>query len=123
MGRRECASALVYVDKENEGRMLALEEKINGLLLRHGIRVSCSPSRYQGRKGLKRYALAIEVDGDTFGRGAGRKPLKCGMGMEEAMEMEAQGSDKETIAGQMGVSLATYYRKRKKYLEELTGKG
>ena len=115
----ERASATVYVGREDEGRMLALEEKMNGLLLKHGIRISCSPSRNQGRKGLRRYALIIEVDGDTSSRGAGRKPAECGMRMAEAMKMEEQGIDKSKIAEQMGVSLATYYRKRKKYLEEM----
>ncbi len=122
MGGVERISVSVYVDKENEARMLAGEEKMNVFSLKHGVRVCFSPSRHQGRKGLTKYALTVEFDGEAFGRGAGRKPLECGMGMEEAMRMEAQGSDKETIAGQMGVSLATYYRKRKKYLEELAQK-
>ncbi len=77
------------------------------------------PGRNQGRKGLKRYALMIEIEVETSGRGAGRKPLECGVDMAEAIRMEEQGIDKGKIAGQMGVSLATYYRERKKYLEKM----
>lgn len=50
--------------------------------------------------------------------GAGRKPLECRVRMDDALRMEKQGTDKK-IAEQMGVSLATYYRKRKNYLEGL----
>lgn len=117
MTGRKRISASVYVDRENEDRILSGESGMNEVLIKNGIRISCSPSRYQDRKGLKRYAVMIEFDGRTLGRGAGRKPLECRVGMDDALRMEKQGTDKKKIAEQMGVSLATYYRRRKNYLE------
>lgn len=117
MAGRKCISALVYVNRENEDRILSGESEMNEILIKNGIRISCSPSRYQDRKGLKRYAVMIEFDGRTLGRGGGRKPLECRVGMDDALRMEKQGTDKKKIAEQMGVSLATYYRRRKNYLK------
>lgn len=109
----------VLVDGTDEQDMLKKEAELNEKLMKHGILFSCAPSRNQGREGLTRYTISIIFDNEIIARGAGRKPVKCGITMEEAIRMENTGEDKATIAGKMGVSLPTYYRKRKKYFEEV----
>lgn len=117
MIRKDKCSFSLLVDRESEQDMFAAEKALNGMLERYGIRVTCSPSRYQGRKGLVRYSFAVRLDRKTAARGAGRKPAASRLSMEEALRLESDGMAKSEIAGHMGVSLATYYRKRKAYLE------
>ena len=114
-------SFTVFVDEESEENMLEAEFFLNEELLRRGIRMVCSPSRYQGRKGLKRYALTIHLDEEVAGRHAGRKRTETCYGMDEAMALEAAGKDKKSIADEMGISLASYYRRRKEYMESGNG--
>ena len=108
----------VLVDHTDEQDMLAKEAELNEKLIQHGIMFSCAPSRNQGRKGLTRYTISISFDKETIARGAGRKPVECGITMEEAIRLEKTGEDKAAIAEKMGISLPTYYRKRKKYYTE-----
>ena len=112
-------SLQVLIEHEDEQDMLRKQAELNEKLLKHGIMFSCAPSRNQGRKGLTRYTLAIVFDKETIARGAGRKPIECCITMEEAIKMEKDGKSKNVIAEKMGISLPTYYRKRKKYLTEM----
>lgn len=108
----------VLVDHTDEQEMLEKEAVLNEKLIKHGIMFSCAPSRRQGRKGLARYTISITFDKETITRGAGRKAVECGISMEEAIWLENTGENKAVIAEKMGISLPTYYRKRKKYYEE-----
>ena len=109
-------STSVLIETDCEQKVLMEEEALNDVLQKYGIRVFFAGSRYQGWKGLRRYTLRIVFDHETHARGAGRKPRECGMDMEEALCLEEKGMEKKEIAGLMGVSVATYYRKRKAYL-------
>jgi hypothetical protein len=106
----------VLVDSQSEISMFEAEKYIYETLASHGIRLSCSPSRNQGRRGLKRYTLIFHVDKETAGRGAGRKEAVARYGMDEAIRQEKAGKEKRVIAEEMGISLATYYRRRKKHM-------
>ena len=117
IGDRRCTFQ-VLVDRADERDMLEKETELNKELMKHGIMFSCAPSRNQERKGLTRYTISITFDKDTIARGAGRKPVECGIAIEEAILLENAGEDKTSIAEKMGISLPTYYRKRKKYYEE-----
>ena len=108
----------VLVDGESEKNMLEAEFFLNEKLSKYGVKMVCSHSRNQGRKGLTRYALTIHLDEETAGRQAGRKKLETAYGMDTALAFEATGRDKKSIAEEMGISLASYYRRRKEYLKE-----
>ncbi len=108
----------VLMDRAEEQEMLGKEAELNKELMKHGIMFSCAPSRNQGRKGLTRYTISITFDKETIARGAGRKAVECGITIDEAIRLENAGEDKAAIAEKMGISLPTYYRKRKKYYEE-----
>jgi hypothetical protein len=115
INEKRCSLQVLIEDKDEQD-MLKKEAQLNEVLMKHGIQFSCAPSRNQGRKGLTRYTLSIIFDKETIGRGAGRKPVKCLIPMEEALRMEETGEEKKQIAKKMGVSLPTYYRKRKEFL-------
>ena len=106
------------VDKETERRLFKEEAMIKKVLAKHGIFFSLSPSRNQGVSGYVRYSMAVSFDPEIIGRGAGRKPKDCPIDMEEALQKEASGEDKREIASQMGISISTYYRKRKRFLDK-----
>ena len=106
------------VDKETERRLLKDEALINKVLTKHGIFFSLSPSQNQGVSGYVRYTMSVRFDPEIIGRGAGRKPKDCPIDMEEALRKEASGKSKQEIASQMGISISTYYRKRKRFLDE-----
>ena len=118
MVRKKMWSFTVFVDEKSEENMLKAEHFLNEELPKYGVRLVCSPSRQQGRKGLRRYALTIRLDGETAGRHAGRKRAETAYGMGEAMAQEAAGKDKKSIAEEMGISLASYYRRRKEHIEK-----
>lgn len=117
INEKRCTLQVLIEDKDEQD-MLKKEVQLNEVLMKHGIQFSCAPSRNQGRKGLTRYTLSIIFDQETIGRGAGRKPAECVISMEEALQMEEAGEEKKQIAEKMGVSLPTYYRKRKKFLND-----
>lgn len=106
------------VDRETEHRLLQEEYRINEALMKHGIRFSISPSRNQGFTGHVRYTMAVTFDREVIGRGAGRKPKECPLDMEEAIQKESSGIGKREIASLMGISLSTYYRRRRRWLAE-----
>ena len=108
----------VLLEHADEADMLEKAAELNEKMLKHGIMFSFAPSRNQGRKGLTRYTISVIFDKDTISRSAGRKPVECGITMEEAIRLENAGESKAVIAEEMGISLPTYYRKRKKYYEE-----
>ena len=114
-------STSVLIETDHEQKILMEEEALNQLLQKCGVRVSFAVSRYQGRKGLRRYTLRIICDLEAHARHAGRKPGECALDMAEALQMEGRGVDKKQIAALMGVSIATYYRKRKAYLSDGQG--
>lgn len=106
----------VLLDKSSEKRVLSEELKMNELLSKYGIHITFSPSRNQGRKGLTRYSIVISTNIDAVKRGAGRKPKTAALTMDEATKLEQDGVSKEAIAEMMGISIATYYRRRKLHL-------
>lgn len=106
----------VLLEKETEQRVLNEEAAMNEILMKHGVHLTISPSRNQGRKNLVRYSVIISIDPEAAGRGAGRKPVQCPLTIDEAIQMEKNGISKEAIAKRMGISIASYYRRRKKYL-------
>ena len=111
----------VFLEKDFEQKVLREAEIFNEALSGHGIRLTFAPSRYQGRKGLTGYSAIISIDPEIAGRGAGRKPLSGAISMEEALRLEEQGDEKAVVAEKMGISIATYYRRRKQYLEDKSG--
>ena len=106
----------VLVDSRSEKDMFEAESFINETLAGQGIRLSCAPSRNQGRRGLIRYSLIFRMDKEIAGRGAGRKEKAACYEMDESIRQEEAGKDKRSIAKEMGISLATYYRRRRKYM-------
>jgi len=105
-----------YVEKEQETKLFYAGNLLNRCLENTDVQISFSPSRYQGRrKGMVRYVLVVTVT-EKEGRCMGRKPVPCAFGMDTALEMERNGESKKEIASRMGISLATYYRKRKEFL-------
>ena len=120
---KNSCSFQVLVEKDAEEKMFEAETWFNEKMYKHGIRLTCSPSRNQGRRGVTRYALILSMDQEIIGRHSGRKPPESKITMEEAMRQESDGIDKKTIANNMGVSLATYYRKRKEYTKTLEDNG
>ena len=111
----------VFVDHNTERQILADEVALNAMLSKHGVRISYAPSRNQGKKGLVRYSVIIRMEPDLLKRGAGRKAKDCRITMDEALRKEEEGMAKADIAALMGVSLSTYYRKRK--LCAVSGRG
>ena len=108
----------VLLEKDSERNILLEESNFNNILIKHGVNISFAPSRNQGRKGLTRYSLVITIHPEIAGRGAGRKPIPCAINMEEAIRLEEQGESKASVAEKMGISVATYYRRRKHFLEK-----
>ena len=114
-------SLSIYVKQDEVDKAEQFEKAINDAIYwRHGVNVSLAPSRKQGKKGYMHYILQVCLNEDIINRKAGRKPIACAITIEEALEMEKTNTDKKLIAAQMGVSLATYYRKRQAYLASET---
>ena len=118
VNERRC-SFQVLLEKETEQHILREEAEMNRILMKQGIHLTFSPSRDQGIKHLKRYSVVISIDQDAARRGAGRKPIQCQLTMGDALKMEENGDSKEIIAERMGISIASYYRRRKKYLDSI----
>ena len=108
----------VFVDKDSEKGMFEAAQAFNEKMLKHGMWMECAISRYQGTKGLKRCYVVLHREEGIAGRNAGRKKVETAYGMDEAMRQEAAGKGKKAIAAEMGISLASYYRRRKEYLGE-----
>lgn len=106
----------VLVSEDSEKNMFEAAHDFSEKMIRHGIWMECAISRYQGVRGLKRCYVILHCEEEIVGRNAGRKKVETAYGMDEAMRQEAAGKAKKTIAAEMGISLASYYRRRKEYL-------
>ena len=114
---RDSFSASIYVKRQDAAEELRKIQQANVALAELGIRLSVNPSRNQYSKSFLACVLNVHIDREITSRGAGRHAEVSGYTLENVEQMLAEGLSPQRIAEIMGMSLATYYRRRKKAVE------
>ena len=111
---RESYSARIYIKRKDADEELGKLHQANTALAELGIHLSVGPSRNQDRKNFLTCVLNVHIDHEISSRGAGRHAEDSGYTLEDVEQMIAEGLSPQQIAEKLGMSLATYYRRRKK---------
>ena len=114
---RDSFSASIYVKRQDAAEELRKIQQANVALAELGIQLSVNPSRNQYSKSFLACVLNVHIDREITSRGAGRHAEVSGYTLENVEQMLAEGLSPQRIAEIMGMSLATYYRRRKKAVE------
>jgi len=115
---KSMASLSVYVAHKEYNDVVAFENRVTDALFeKYGLQISLAPAKEQGHYGLLHCILQVNFDHDIASRNAGRKPKPGQISIEEALTMKENNSDTNEIIKRMGVSRATYYRRRKAFLQ------
>ena len=109
----------MIVERKNEKRVNDQFDRLNDMLSERGILFTAGPCREQGKASGIRYVLSVEIDWNKIKRNAGRRPKSSNLTLAEIHQYEAEGVDAKKIASIAGVSIATYYRRKKRALEDL----
>ena len=113
-------SARVYIKRKDETKEMNKLHQAEMALMKLGIRLSVGPSRYQDSKDYLACVINVHIDREIASRGAGRHAQASGLTLEDVEQMLADGLSPQEIAGNAQMSLATYYRRRKKALSLLS---
>ena len=109
-------SARIYIKRKDETEEMNKLHQAEVALEKFGIRLSVGPSRYQDSKGFLACVLNVHIDSEITSRGAGRHTEVSGFTLEDVDHMLADGLSPQEIADKGQMSLATFYRRRKKAL-------
>ena len=109
-------SARIYIMRKDETEEMNKLHQAEVALEKFGIRLSVGPSRYQDSKGFLACVLNVHIDSEITSRGAGRHTEVSGFTLEDVDHMLADGLSPQEIADKGQMSLATFYRRRKKAL-------
>ena len=107
-------SARIYIKRSEEREELRKLYNAASALAPFGIQLSVGPSRYQDSKSFLACVLNVHIDREITTRGAGRHSVESGLSLEDVEHMIAENMSPQVIAGNIGFSLATYYRHMKK---------
>ena len=109
-------SARIYIKRNEAVKELDKLHQAEMALVKYGVRLSVGPSRYQDNKNFLACVINVHFDNEVISRGAGRHAEVSGLNLEDVESMLASGLSPREIAEQAQMSLATYYRRRKKAL-------
>ena len=112
-------SARIYIKRKDELKELNDLHQAEMALLKMGVRLSIGPSRYQDSRNFLACVINVSIDRNIASRGAGRHAEASGLNLEDVENMLAVGISPQEIAENAHMSLATYYRRRKKALSLL----
>ena len=79
-----------------------------------GIEFSVGPNRHQDAAGFQACTLSIRIDREITSRGAGRHATPSEFTLADVENMEKDGLSSRQIAENVNMSMANYYRRRKK---------
>ena len=114
--QQDLFSVIIYIRRKDETDALNRLHQAEMALTKYGIRLSVRPGRYQDSKTFLAYVLNVRIDSEITSRGAGRHTEVSGFTLEDVDHMLAEGMSPQEIANKVKMSLATYYRRRKKAL-------